>query len=506
MTTLLKTTFFLFVFGVVAIAQTSLEGVWEGAITLPGGPLEVTLTLNEEGDGYTGTIDIPAQDVADNPLSASTAGDQVTINLANIPGEPTFEGEIAGSSLSGTFTQGGQSFDFSLEQAEEGDAAEATASESTPEVDAPPASSDEARAALERLFSEDASAEQFAPSFLDAVSFDELQSVISNLETQLGVFERVELEGEQFNVVFAEGSVPTTINLDNNGLIDGLFFATPISNLESLDDVVNELEALPGVSLLVTQDDETIASLNEEESLAVGSAFKLAVLRALKESGRSLDEVVELDPAWKSLPTGFLQDWPDDTPLTLATLSALMISISDNTAANALIETLGRETIEPYAGVNVPLLNISEAFKLKMPANEDLLTTFSEGDEAAKREVLEQLDERPLPQVSELSSEPVAIDTAEWFFTSSELCDLIESVADMPAMSINPGLANPADWESVAYKGGSEAGVLNLTSYLEHSDGRTFCVVLTQNDSEAALEEATLTSLYSSLLAFLRDN
>ena len=70
-------------------------------------------------------------------------------------------------------------------------------------------------------------------------------------------------------------------------------------------------------------------------------------LREEVEAGRrAWDEVVRLEEAWKSLPSGLLQGWPEGSPLTLHTLAALMISLSDNTATDALIALLGRERLE----------------------------------------------------------------------------------------------------------------------------------------------------------------
>ena len=72
-------------------------------------------------------------------------------------------------------------------------------------------------------------------------------------------------------------------------------------------------------------------------------------------------------------------------------------------------------------------------------------------------------------------------------------------VAGLPQMSVNPGVANPAEWLHVAYKGGSEPGVLNLTSQVKAHDGTTYCVAATWNNA-ALLDEGRFEQLYSSLL------
>src|SRR5690606_31721113 len=45
-----------------------VEGLWEGAIEIPGSPLGVAVTLERSGETWTGTIDIPAQGAIGAPL------------------------------------------------------------------------------------------------------------------------------------------------------------------------------------------------------------------------------------------------------------------------------------------------------------------------------------------------------------------------------------------------------------------------------------------------------
>lgn len=106
------------------LLAATLTGHWSGAINLPAAKLDVQLSLTETG----GTITIPAQGARDLPLDRFTVdGDQVTFRIANIPGEPTFSGVASGDSLSGSFTQGGQTFPFSLTRGAKEDPAAALA-------------------------------------------------------------------------------------------------------------------------------------------------------------------------------------------------------------------------------------------------------------------------------------------------------------------------------------------------------------------------------------------
>ncbi|HLR46900.1 MAG TPA: serine hydrolase domain-containing protein, partial [Deinococcales bacterium] len=96
-------------------ADPSSADVWQGAIEIPGMPLEVTIRLNPEAAGWQGSIDIPAQGATDMPLGdIAITDDEATFAIIGIPGDPVFKGTIEGDQLTGTFTQSGQEFPFSL--------------------------------------------------------------------------------------------------------------------------------------------------------------------------------------------------------------------------------------------------------------------------------------------------------------------------------------------------------------------------------------------------------
>jgi hypothetical protein len=98
-------------------------GRWQGAIELPNGELGITVVLSAEEAGWTGTIDIPLQNVRGFALSGIVVeGPRVHFEMAGIPGQPTFEGELSegGDALAGTFRQGSQELPFGLARAAEG--------------------------------------------------------------------------------------------------------------------------------------------------------------------------------------------------------------------------------------------------------------------------------------------------------------------------------------------------------------------------------------------------
>jgi beta-lactamase class A len=360
-------------------------------------------------------------------------------------------------------------------------------------------------AALARILQQSpAQADWFDPAFLAQIPTTQIDQIVTQYKTQLGDFQQSTATSDGFTVTMEKGTFPAKIVLSAEGKIAGLWFGSPEPlHAASLDDTLKEFAKLPGkVSVAITEDGKLRASLHPDDPLAVGSAFKLAILAALSQqiaSGkRHWDEVVPLQPSWKSLPSSVLLKWPDNTPLTLATLANEMISISDNTAADGLLSTAGREPVEKLAPRNQPFLSTREAFILKGKSNAALLARYRAANPAARRAMLPEIDKLPLPDVSEFTGSPVATDI-EWFFTAPELCSLIGQVADLPAMQINPGIAKSADWKQIAFKGGSEPGVLNLTTAVLGQNGHRYCVAATWNDT-ATVDQTQFSLHYSALL------
>ena len=114
-----------------------------------------------------------------------------------------------------------------------------------------------------------------------------------------------------------------------------------------------------------------------------------------------------------------------------------------------------------------------------------------------EQQVIAELDKLPLP-----TSITPHDEGAEWYVTARRLCALIEAVGDLDVTRINPGVANKAEWASVSFKGGSETGVLNLTTLLVARDGTRYCVAATWNDDKA-IDETKATTAYASLVAKL---
>jgi hypothetical protein len=132
------------------------------------------------------------------------------------------------------------------------------------------------------------------------------------------------------------------------------------------------------------------------------------------------------------------------------------------------------------------------------------LERYLRGSLEQQRQVLREVPELPLPSASLFAGEPLSPEI-EWFLTGRELCQLMGQVAPLSAMHVNPGVANPADWQAIAFKGGSEPGVLNLTTWLQDDGSNTYCVTTTWNNPDQALDETALSQFHQSIIAGLKN-
>lgn len=348
----------------------------------------------------------------------------------------------------------------------------------------------------------------FAAGFLEQVPVARVNEILATLSQTLGAFQGVDALPDRFVAHFAKGTDDVIVHMDADDRIDGLLFKPPAVAAASLQDALVALRQ-PNATLSYVVEvagEPDRASLEPALPLAVGSAFKLAVLDALADQvargRRRWGDVLTLQARWKSLPSGVLRTWPDGTPLTLVTYAAEMISISDNSAADALIRLLGQKALEPYAGSNRPFLTTREAFVLKAASNAGLRNAYVAASTPLQRSaVLARADRRPLPPASEISGAPST--DIEWHYSARALCALMRKVAAIPLMSINPGLADSAAFRHVAFKDGSDAGVLNLTTMVTTKKGTQICFAATINASGHDVNAASFETAYAAALSAL---
>lgn len=356
-------------------------------------------------------------------------------------------------------------------------------------------------------------AEWFADTFLFRIPLANVAQRLDQVKTELGAYQSIQPEGENFQgenfqVLYERGKQLAEVKINELGQIN--YFVLKSEPLPvTPEEAIEKLKDFPGRTnlLILDEDNLPIAAHGADLALGVASTFKLAVLAALQEKIKngtlSWTDVVVLRPEDKSV-GGFLVNWFDGAVFTVESLAALMISVSENTATDILMNLMGRDPIAPYAPRMFPLLTTREIFVLKSPTNENLLRRFRSGNSTNRAQVLEEVKSAPRPDAKLFPNKPIALDL-DYFFTPYELCALMSKVADLPLMIINPGLSakSAINWDRVAFKGGSLPGVLNITLQLKSKNGKTYRLSATWNDPSAVLDEAVFIDLIDLVVAGL---
>ncbi len=285
-------------------------------------------------------------------------------------------------------------------------------------------------------------------------------------------------------------------------------------------------ELAPEAALLVARGQcDPVLAAGADRRLAIGSVFKLWVLGALVDTvqagGARWDEPLAIRDDLKSLPSGVLQDEPASTELPLEDYALQMISISDNTATDHLIARLGREEVEAAQeryghgdpAVNRPFPTTRELFWLKLVAPADVVDDYIAGGEQQRRAILDGA-------VIDLAgidpsgfTTPTHIDTIEWFASPHDVCGVLQALPLETSpevrriLTANPGIdLDPSTWSDVAFKGGSEPGVLALAwRAVRAADGEVFIVVGMLNDTAQPVDEITAVLLLEQIFTLLED-
>lgn len=116
MTTLLKYTIaitVLFLSGTINAQE--LNGSYSGTLDVQGMQMELIINITPKDNGYTATLDVPAQGASDIVLDSVVLQDnQVTITSAKM--KLIYKGTVSGESIVGSYEQMGQTYPLTLKK------------------------------------------------------------------------------------------------------------------------------------------------------------------------------------------------------------------------------------------------------------------------------------------------------------------------------------------------------------------------------------------------------
>lgn len=375
-------------------------------------------------------------------------------------------------------------------------------------------------------------ATMFHPDFLTQISAEQLMALATQVTASVGKASRL------INVMPMSANAGTATIASTNGTIGiqlsvesaspyrvtGLRITNATANEASLPAIIAAMKALPGTTnfalyKLGGKGPSLMAGYEVDRPLSVGSAFKLVIfaelIRSISASERRWDDEVTLDG--RELPFGSYRQLPTGSKVSLRNLAEKMISVSDNSATDLLLFALGRENVETMQktlGVadpsrNRPFLGTMEAFKLKgIPR---LRSRWLAADERGRRALLTDVDVAPTSELKTLfqDGKPVAPDSIEWFLSPLDLAKIMDwlrinttggsAVEAHGILSLNPGVDTQIarQFNYVGYKGGSEPGVIHMTSLLQTKSGQWLVLTGGWLNTEAPVENSRFAALFA---------
>ena len=346
-----------------------------------------------------------------------------------------------------------------------------------------------------------------------------LQSIATNVQIGLS------------GVVVTKGGIEYTMDLlvDSHGLIRALLFQPyqPVATTwTEVDSTVRSVA--PKVGLFVGSVSGSscrpLQTLNATTALPLGSASDLYVLDALAQKIASGNvnwiQRVPVTAATKSLPPGELQDLPNGARSTVQSVASNMMALDDNTAADMLVNLVGRNAVEAAVkgsgaaapGLDEPFLTTRELYTLEVDNWPKLATQYLALPASKRLGFLSgTVDRVPLSAVQKSASSwttPRDTSSLGWFASPEDVCHAFAQLASLshqakvaPMSSVlqqnNGGLAlNSSQWGPEWFKGGSEPGVLTLNYMATTTKGQSYVVsVIAENPSHTIGPTATGTLL-----------
>lgn len=386
-------------------------------------------------------------------------------------------------------------------------------------------------------------AQRFSAEFLAQVPADQVEPVLAQFRggpaltlTEVGAVEEGP-GGATATELTLSGEEPlrVSITVDADGLISGLFLQpgppADLPKVGSWDELDAQFADLGGTTRVYVGQVESggcatvHASGQAAEPAPSGSVFKLIVLSALvdavTEGDLGWEDELTVTPEVKSLPSGELQDRPDGSVVTVREAAQLMISISDNTATDLLMDTVGPDRLTAaVARVSddperlAPLLTTSQFFELGWAAPQ-LREQWADADPAHRVELVDELsgDLSALRANPFAVSEPVWTSGVGWFLTGEEICTAHAVLQEQagtaegePVRAIlgaNPGLFAPPEASYQGFKGGSAPGVLAFSFYVETEESSPGQVLSVQVSHDGPILPGSYTDLAQAGLGLL---
>lgn len=316
--------------------------------------------------------------------------------------------------------------------------------------------------------------------------------------------------------------------------ISGLVFTgkllapVKINELSELKSILDTKEGSYSFLLKNITDDEVLYSYEHLKKRSLGSVFKLYILGTLKEKmgeENLWQKNLSIKESLKSLPGGVMQNYENGSLYSTKEFATKMISISDNTATDHLLNFVGpknvysflsSENLNSFSSLNHPFLSSLDFFKARAFFTKKMATEYANSSFDKRLKMLKGLKISRVDLMKKLNGwkKPRSIDEVQWFASANDICALykkLDSYHDKDlydVLSVNTpfvDLSKSKKWNYAGYKGGSEPGVLEMSYLLKGNNNKSYCLYLGGNNPKNAIKQEEFMSLIEGIFIFLEN-
>lgn len=338
----------------------------------------------------------------------------------------------------------------------------------------------------------------FAADLVNDLGWAEIEKGFRKRERWYGACKESAAEGRgQWRMKHAEGSVLLEVKIKGGRIQEYSFGLGEVAG-----DDWEKLAAFTGrhwrrSSLFVSQDNRKLAGHREAEPLSVGENAQVFLLAAVENALRAgklqPGQKVKVTRAKVADPMDALAE-REGSEVTVKELKDLMLSHQDRTAADLLLELVGRSAVESEARGLAPLLSRREAAWLYTLSPAEMKKVTHETAPAAAQRLNQAAKVPPLPKERYDAQAAVA-----WPAATEDVCRALMGVRTMPELRnsfASQGFREGTKMASGVYLGNRDFG-LAQTSWVVAKTARgpatCFSLTILQDSSldEADLDEVT---------------
>lgn len=338
-------------------------------------------------------------------------------------------------------------------------------------------------------FQEKAAEAIFAPQIYHDASLEDFAGIFAQQRDYYGPCKGITKKGDEIRIEYRDAVLPLRGQF-TKGKIRNFYFGRPSFPDDNFEKIKSFADRTLGkASLFVSKDGKKILEHNPAP-LNIGTNHSVFILKALKEKTDrkelSAETVVRLDDKVKSGSAGFLHFWAAGTALTIDTLKNMMFVERDLSAADMLIQAVGKKEIEKGGARLTPFLT-----------NREYAQLFAEKDAARIIKSPKRLADL-FNQNKFIEYPPERYDLTEkigWFASTGEICSTLHALKEekmifsrFREVTEEEGRERWSDYSLFTARGWGIA----QNSALLRIKGKPswYCVSITGNSHEAIEEQA----------------